>query len=175
MSKKFALCINDSFLSTFYHYPIKINGQHWETIEHYYQASKFYNTHYANIIKSSDSANKAYMLGTQQQYANSSKFVKVNSRHILPINQVIEKNKHIPIYKNWESQRLFIMTNANMHKFKDNDTFKKGLINTGETTLIYKTNNDDFWGVNNSDKGCNMLGHILMDIRAIFKADSLSK
>ena len=71
-----------------------------------------------------------------------------------------------PLRKGWDDIKVKIMLYANKLKFDQNNFLKKMLIETEEK--IQFPYSDNFWG---SD-GSNMLGNILMIIRAYYKGEN---
>jgi ribA/ribD-fused uncharacterized protein len=73
-----------------------------------------------------------------------------------------------PLRKGWDDMKVKIMLQANKLKFDQNLTLKKMLVETeGEIEFPYS---DNFWGSGPS----NMLGKILMILRAYYKKDNRS-
>jgi ribA/ribD-fused uncharacterized protein len=52
--------------SNFAPYPIKIRGKVWPTVEHFFQASKFYDAGYQELIRLSGSPKKAKKMGNDR-------------------------------------------------------------------------------------------------------------
>ena len=88
------------------------------------------------------------------------------------LNPVVAKRlgKKVNLRSDWEEVKVDIMRRIVKCKFEQNPDLKEKLINTGDRLLIEgNTWNDTFWGVC-KEKGKNMLGIILMELRAQFQA-----
>lgn len=71
-----------------------------------------------------------------------------------------------PLRKGWDNMKVQIMLNANKLKFDQNEDLKKKLMETeGEIEFPFS---DSFWGSGD----INMLGKILMIIRAYYKNEN---
>ena len=68
--------------------------------------------------------------------------------------------------RDWESAKVNVMREAVMAKFTQHDELRELLLATGDAKIIEHTANDDYWGDGGDGKGKNMLGRILMDVRA---------
>ena len=55
-------------------------------------------------------------------------------------------------------------------KFTQHETLKSLLLSTGEAKIFEHTENDSYWGDGGDGSGKNMLGRILMEIRAELQA-----
>lgn len=125
--------------SNFASFPIKIAGKVWPTSEHYFQAQKFTDTHYAEAIRRAKSPMVAARLG---------------------------RDRKMPLRKDWESVKIGIMRQAVEAKFKQHSVLRELLLSTENRRIIEHTTNDHYWGDGGDGSGKNMLGKILMDIRA---------
>lgn len=80
----------------------------------------------------------------------------------------------------WVSQRIAIVTQGNIGKFSDkrNVALKEYLLSTGDAMLVEASPFDQIWGIGmdandakrtdpNRWNGLNLLGKILMDVRAL--------
>lgn len=132
--------INEEYgcFSNFAHYGFELDGKWWITSEHYFQAQKFYNTKYEEIIRLLDNPMKAAEMG---------------------------RNRNLPLRKDWEEVKDGIMKKAVLEKFKQNKEICKVLFSTGEENIVERTTNDYYWGCGKDGSGKNMLGIILMEVR----------
>ncbi len=85
------------------------------------------------------------------------------------------------VEETWCNHRVEIVTTGNMAKFSQNDGLKKRLLQTGEAILAEANPRDAIWGIalaaddpralNPTQwQGENLLGRILMDVRARLRA-----
>lgn len=79
--------------------------------------------------------------------------------------------------KVWSEKRYQVFRDANMMKYTQNPDLKKKLLDTGSLILVECNPNDNIWGIGLSIeqakkthpgnwKGQNLLGIVLMDVRA---------
>ncbi len=132
--------VNDEYgcFSNFAHYEFELDGKRWMTSEHYFQAQKFYNTKYEEIIRLLDNPMKAATMG---------------------------RNHDLPLRDDWEQIKDEIMKKAVYAKFSQNNDIKNILLSTNDNILIEKTSNDYYWGCGTKGTGKNKLGIILMKVR----------
>lgn len=132
--------INDEYgcFSNFSHHQFIINGKIWRTSEHYFQAQKFHNSKYEEIIRSLDSPMKAAEMG---------------------------RDRNLPLRKDWEDVKYSVMKKANFEKFKQNAEIREILFSTGNEEIIENTVHDYYWGCGKNGTGKNILGIILMEVR----------
>lgn len=130
--------------TNFYGSPVTIDGKVWPTTEHYYQAMKFKDTNLQDKIRAMKRPSEVF------------DFAKTNRGNVR---------------SNWQSVNLDFMMKANRAKFKQNQTLKKLLLDTGNNVLVEDTaadpqkRNDIFFGAGNDYNGDNHLGQILMQVR----------
>lgn len=122
-------------LSNFARSPFILHDKQWATVEHYFQAAKFFQTEpkLAEEIRNSKTPAEAKKLGWK-------------SRNIS---------------KDWDRVRDFYMKAALDAKFKQNKELKRILISTGYARLHEDSPRDFYWGV----KGKDRLGQLLMQVR----------
>ena len=113
---------------------IDINGEKWKTVSNYIYANLLKNPIYRLTIKNIDNPNKLY-----DEYINLYK---------KSINDTL-----------WDSYSI-----GYAHLCDKNPEIAKTLLETGETSLIYKSNNI-LIGVNNEGKGENIIGKVLENLR----------
>lgn len=125
-------------LSNFYLRCVRIDGIDWPSTEHFYQAQKFIAAADKQRIRNCHSAAEAFLLGRNLTTA------RVN---------------------NWDDIKVAVMRKALQQKFKQDD-LKQVLLATGEAELKEKSLVDSFWGIGADGNGSNMLGILLMELRA---------
>ena len=128
------------FLSNFYNEPIIVDGKHFQTSEHAFQAYKTLDPEWFETIRKAKSAGKAKKLG-----------------------------RKAPLRKDWESIKYSVMLKCLQAKFSKPE-MQKMLLSTGEAILIENnTWHDTVWGCclcqKHGGEGKNMLGQLLMKIR----------
>lgn len=133
------------WLSNFYPAVVRLDGIDYPTVENAYQAAKLPKT-------SSDYADRTF---TRLAPAAAKRLARA-----------------YPLPHGWEEHKVTLMTNLLRQKFKHPD-LRARLLAT-EDAPIEETNswNDVFWGVCKG-KGKNMLGKIIMQIRADIRAGLL--
>ena len=125
--------------SNFAAYPIALAGKTWPTSEHYFQAQKFDDSEYREAIRETKSPMQAARMGRDR------------------------KQKLRP---DWEAVKVAVMTDAVRAKFTQHEPLRAILLATGDAKLVEHTANDCYWGDGGDGSGQNMLGQILMRIRA---------
>ncbi len=124
--------------SNFARFPIRLKGKMWPTSEHYFQAQKFAGTPHEEQLRRAKSAMKVAKMGRER------------SR---------------PLRRDWESVKDNIMREAVWAKFSQHEELTALLLSTGDRKIVEHTTNDAYWG-DGGGKGRNMLGTILMEVRA---------
>jgi ribA/ribD-fused uncharacterized protein len=132
------------FLSNFSNHPIVVDNVTYKTVEHYFQAAKFFQTdpQYALEIINADTPKRAKELG---------------------------KSPNHPIDPNWDNIRNNVMSNAVYYKVLQNQPVRDYLLKTGDSLLRESSPTDYYWGIGQNGTGQNNLGKILMSIRDYFR------
>ncbi len=125
--------------SNFAAYPITLGGERWPTTEHYFQAQKFAEPAHREAIRNTASPMVAARMG---------------------------RDRTKKLRDDWESVKVQIMTDAVRAKFTQHAELRSMLLATGDAKIVEHTANDSYWGDGGDGKGENMLGQILMKIRA---------
>jgi ribA/ribD-fused uncharacterized protein len=128
--------------SNFSPHPFELDGKTWPTSEHYFQASKFPGTPYAERIRTTPSPMIAARLG---------------------------RSRKQPIRPDWNDVKDDIMRRAVRAKFAAHPDIRAVLLSTGDAELIERTTNDYYWGCGTDGTGLNMLGKILMEVRTLMR------
>ena len=129
--------------SNFARYPITLGGEHWPTSEHYFQAQKFADAAYRQLIRGAKTPMIAARLG---------------------------RDRSQKLRRDWESVRVAVMREAVRAKFAQHSDLATLLLSTGEAKLVERTANDDYWGDGGDGSGQNWLGRVLMEVRAELRA-----
>ena len=127
--------------SNFYLAEIKIGGKRYPSSEHYFQSQKFVTTdpRYAEEIRQAATPGDAARLGRDRKY---------------------------PLRRDWESVKDNVMRIALRAKFTGYPALQDLLLSTGEEQLIEHTERDSYWADGGDGSGKNMLGKLLMELRA---------
>ncbi|QDV67688.1 Swarming motility protein YbiA [Rosistilla carotiformis] len=125
--------------SNFAAYPIELDGATWPTTEHYFQAQKFAGTQHAEEIRLVESPMKAARMGRDRQR---------------------------PLRSDWEDVKDDIMRVALYAKFTQHPDLRELLLGTGDAMIVEHTKNDGYWGDGGDGTGRNMLGQMLVELRA---------
>jgi N-glycosidase YbiA len=130
------------FLSNFAAYKIFLGSFAWPTTEHFFQAYKFTDYRIQDRIRQIESPMEAASEG---------------------------RKRSNPIRPDWETVRDDVMRRALRAKFLQHRDIRIKLLNTGNRILIEHTANDNYWADGGDGSGKNMLGILLMELRADLK------
>jgi ribA/ribD-fused uncharacterized protein len=133
--------------SNFSAHRLFLKGKTWRTSEHYFQAQKFAGTSHETEVRMAGSPMNAARMG---------------------------RSRKRPLRRDWESVKNHVMREAVLAKFTQNKELKSLLLGTGDATLVEHTANDSYWGDGGDGTGKNMLGIILMEVRAKLKEEQES-
>jgi N-glycosidase YbiA len=125
--------------SNFSRHGIELDGKFWKTSEHYFQAQKFVGTPHAEEVRRATTPKEAARLG---------------------------RDRKRPLRPDWEGVKDGVMRRAVLKKFESHPALRELLLGTGEEELVENTTGDYYWGCGKDGSGRNMLGKILMEIRA---------
>jgi hypothetical protein len=131
-------------LSNFASYPIKLDGKLWPTSEHYFQGQKFVDPATRERIRRASTPAEAARLG---------------------------RSRKLRLRPDWEAVKVAVMRKAVEAKFAQHADLAAMLLATGDAALVEHTPNDEFWGDGGDGSGRNVLGRILMDVRAVLRQD----
>ncbi|WP_437718317.1 NADAR family protein [Sorangium sp. So ce448] len=127
------------FFSNFSRHPVTLKGKVWPTSEHYFQAQKFPGTEHEEVIRNAPGPGDAARMGRQR------------SR---------------PLRPDWEQVKDDVMREVVLAKFTQHEDLRRALLDTGDAELVEHTANDAYWADGGDGSGRNMLGIILMEVRA---------
>lgn len=125
--------------TNFSQHGFELDGEWWKTSEHYFQAQKFVGTPHTEEIRHIRTPREAFNLA--------------------------RKLKDL-IRPDWKQVRDDVMRKAVLRKFEFNPDIRAVLLSTGDALLVEDSPIDDYWGRGADGKGKNMLGKILMEVRA---------
>ena len=125
-------------LSTVSAHSFQLEDRVWPTAEHYFQAHKFRDPAYGEKIRLAADAQQARKLG----------------------NAWLKRKR-----PDWKQVRRTLMTRAMYSKCVQHEAVRQALLETGERLLIETSAYDHYWGIGRDQRGENMFGQVLMDIR----------
>jgi N-glycosidase YbiA len=128
--------------SNFAPYPVRIDGKRWPTTEHYFQSQKFLDPSVRERVRSAKTPAEAARLG---------------------------RSRKLKLRSDWDSSRVGVMRVALLAKFQQHPDLAALLVGTGDARIVEHTTNDDFWGDGGDGSGSNILGTLLMEIRAVIQ------
>ena len=124
--------------SNFAHYPMRLYGRDWPTVEHFFQAQKFPDTDYEEAIRQARSPAKAKAMG---------------------------RTRRLRLRRDWERAKDGIMREAVWAKFSQHADIRAVLVATGDAVIVEDSPTDAYWGAGAHGGGKNKLGRILMSVR----------
>jgi hypothetical protein len=127
------------YFSNFAAYPITLGGKTWPTVEHYFQAQKFAGTEHEEAIRLAKSPMIAAHMG---------------------------RSRKRPLRVDWERVKDDVMYQAMRAKFVQHVDLRRALLATGEARIVEHRARDAYWGDGPDGSGKNMLGQLLMRVRA---------
>jgi hypothetical protein len=111
----------------------------WPTSEHYFQAQKFAGTAHAETVRAARTPKEAAELG---------------------------RDRRRPLRADWEQVKDDVMRAAVQAKFHAHAELRAELLATGDAELVENAPGDYYWRCGADGSGKNMLGRILMELRA---------
>lgn len=126
--------------SNFSLHSVYLQGHHWPTSEHFYQAQKYQgmDPDLCDRIRQAPTPEEAAALG---------------------------RSSLAPLRPDWEQVKQQIMYKAVREKFSNHADIRAILLATGEERIVEDSPKDDYWGCGLDGKGQNYLGKILMQVR----------
>ena len=130
--------------SNFTRHTLLIDGLHWPSTEHYFQAQKFIKTDpkWADMIRVTEKCGVAANMG---------------------------RDRNHPLQKGWDEISYHVMNVALFAKFTQHLDCKAVLLGSGDRHLIEDTgqgrDDDHIWGDGSTGTGKNLLGKGLMRVR----------
>lgn len=126
----------------------------YETVEHFFQASKAVIEYDHEKIRLATSPGMAKLLGNQEQ-----SFVEGSGQPLLR--------------QDWEAVKYDVMVAGCRVKFQGHPVFEKALLETGDAQIAEDSPSDFVWGIrdgNGGFTGHNLLGKALMQVREELRA-----
>lgn len=131
--------------SNFSRHGFSLDGAWWPTSEHYFQAQKFAGTEHAEAVRRARTPKEAAELG---------------------------RDRRRPLRADWEQVKDDVMRAAVRAKFRAHADLRAELLATGDEELVENAPGDYYWGCGADGSGRNMLGRILMELRAELRGAS---
>ena len=125
-------------LSSYSPHGFDLEGMYWPTLEHYYQAMKFIDPDYRQLIRLSDTPAKASELGHAKK----------------PKRQ-----------KDWKKNRVLMMIRGMYIKCRTFDDIAEEILETGSKVIMENSQYDYYWGCGRDRLGHNQYGKVLMNVR----------
>ena len=118
------------------------DGAWWPTSEYYFQAMKFVGTPHVDAIRRAPTPMIAANMGRERKR---------------------------PLRPDWEAVKDEIMREAVLSKFARHDNIRAILLGTDDEEIVENAPRDYYWGCGADGSGKNMLGIILMEVRATLR------
>ncbi len=161
--------------SNYYPAEITIDGVAYPSTEYYYQAQKFMgpdaskaDLEYAKQIIKASTSNKARYLAQQIARGGYASTWYISKTDKTLLNDLIKQSKKdgVAMRSDWDTVKDNVMRKACWAKFTQHDELKTMLVETGELYIAENSPRDSYWGLGAKGDGLNMLGRILLEIRA---------
>lgn len=138
-------CDENAYLSNWYLCALYLKGKIWPSSEHYYQAQKMTGTPDEELCRRLGSARETFEM---------------------------TRRPDVQIRKDWDAVKVDVMKEAVWAKFSQNPELAERLLATGDREIVENSPVDSFWGIGKDGAGQNILGKILMDVRAKLRHQS---
>lgn len=133
--------------SNYYKSPFTIDGDTYQTVEHYYQQAKFCDLKYKQTIREASTPNKARVLATQK--------IGGGYKWRTDLNPCIQDSldRGVQLRSDWEDVKVDIMFKGLHAKFTQNKNLCELLKSTGNKHIYENSPRDSFWGVGKDNTG----------------------
>jgi ribA/ribD-fused uncharacterized protein len=131
--------------SNFSAHGFDLDGAHWPTSEHYFQAMKFAGTPRVELVRRAPTPMRAAELG---------------------------RDRAVPLRRDWERVKDDVMRRAVEAKFRAHADIRAVLLSTGDEEIVEDTTDDHYWGRGSTGRGKNVLGRILARTRSRLRAEA---
>lgn len=141
------------FLSHFHSSPIRLDGELWPTVEHFYQAQKSDHPAYREAIRAAGTPGMAKRLAAPPEAPRR-----------ISQQSWFRKNAMQP-RADWNDVKLDIMRRGDWAKFSQNPELASMLLATGAAELVEDSPFEPFWGQGRDGNGHNWAGRVIMEVR----------
>jgi len=145
--------------SNFSPHGFEVDGVWWRTSEHFFQAQKFAGTPHAEAVRQVKTPKDAARMGRSALCA--ARMLRKRSSASL--------SRSLPLRLDWNSVKDDIMRRGVLRKFQTHADIREVLLSTGNELIVENSPIDYYWGCGADGSGKNMLGQILMEVRAILR------
>ena len=120
--------------SNFSAHPIQVDGWHWQTVEHYYQAQKFVGSVNEGLIQ------------------------VIREAHTPMDAAQIGRDRTLKLRSDWDQVKQNVMWQGVLIKFLTHVDIQRILLDTGEEVIVEDSPTDYYWGCGQDKTGQNQLG-----------------
>jgi ribA/ribD-fused uncharacterized protein len=82
------------------------------------------------------------------------------------------RSRKRPLRPDWEAVKDDIMREVLHAKFSQHADIRQVLLDTGDALIVEHTTNDSYWADGGDGSGKNMLGKLLMEVRAQLRRET---
>lgn len=132
-------------LSSYSKHSFELDSAEWPSVEHYYQAMKFEDYDYREQIRSASRPADATKLGKSKKHGRR---------------------------KDWDKVKETFMTRGTYIKCRTHSDVSQALLATGESPIMETSQYDYYWGCGRDQRGKNVYGKILMNVREQLRKES---
>ena len=138
----------DDSLAAFSEHGFDLDGAHWPSVEHYYQATKFEDEARREEIRLAPHPRECAALA---------------------------KRHRKRMRKDWKRLKRTVMTRGVYLKVRTHPDAARALLATGERRIVETSQYDYFWGCGRDGRGDNVYGEVLMEVRAKLREQGASE
>lgn len=146
-------------------YLFEIMNTKWISNESFFQASKYNDNDYKQIIQNADTSHKAFLLGRMGGNIRPEWVVNKQSNQTKIRDAINMYKNNINIREDWDEVKDKVMIIGLFCKFTQNKDLYDKLLSTGDTNIVEYSPVDTYWGTYWNKNGQNKLGQCLMIVR----------